>query len=190
MGEAVAVGEVVEEVVQELIAVALVGVCGRCSWPVTAVEQPVVVVAAEDPEELPGVAAAAATGPAEETEAGEAGAGVVAGVAQMGAEAVEDVVAGDGDGAETGAAMEVAPEVAAAAASGLSGQLNAGCDAGGCGNRAAAWPLWMPPFSYALSFPQSGYLSSRPQKKWSSPRSGNGHERSLCPPRCQNGLND
>lgn len=41
-----------------------------------------------------------------------------------------------------------------------------------------------------LSFPQSGYPSSRLLKIWSSPRSGNAHERSPCPRRCQNDPND
>lgn len=140
---------------------------------------------------LPAVVAVAEL-PPEETDAGEAGAAAAAelasGVAPMGADAVGDAAAAGG-GAETEAVMEAAPEAAVEAASGLSGQLNAGCDAGGCGNRAAAWPLWTPPFS-SLSFPQSGYPSSRPLKIWSSPRSGNARERSPCPPRCQNGPND
>lgn len=131
------------------------------------------------------VGVAVVVGPVEETEAGEAGAGVaagpVSGAALMGAAAVA--------GAVDGAGGEAAPE-AGEGASAPGDQLNAGCDAGDCGKHVAGWPLWMPPFSYAWSFPLSGYLSSRPQRKWSSLHSGTGHERSLCPLHCLNGLND
>lgn len=113
----------------------------------------------------------------------DAAAALVSGVAPVGAEAVVGVVAGAG-------AVAVAAPGAEERASGLGGQLNADCDAGGCGSHVAAWPLWMPPFSYAWCFPRFGYPSSRLQKKWSSPHSGTGHERSLCPPHYLNGLND
>lgn len=125
--------------------------------------------------------AAGAEGAAEETAAGAAGAGGVAGLASggalVGAEAVGGAVGGVGAAVGEGA-------------SGQSDRLNAGCDGGDCGRNAAAWLLWMPPFSYAWSFPRSGCLSSRPQKRWSSPHSGTDREKSLCQLHCLNGLSD
>lgn len=105
----------------------------------------VTVVVAEGAEATVVVALVlAAAGPVEETEAGEAGAGVVAGsVSEAALVGVGAVV-----GAVAGAGGEAAP-VAGEGASAPGDQLNAGCDAGDCGKDAAGWPLWMPPFSYA-----------------------------------------
>lgn len=162
--------------------------CG-CCWPAAAVAAAVVENAAfAEGAEATGAAAAA---PVEETEAGEevcgsVVAGSVSGDVMTGAEAV---VAGAAAGAGPGVGADAAP-VVGEGASGLGDLLNAGCDAGDCGKHVAGWPLWMPPSSYAWCFPLSGYLSSRPQKKWSSQHSGTGHEKSLCPLHCLNGLND
>lgn len=130
--------------------------------------------------------------------AGEAVGGTVTGLglglglgseAEMeGAEAVAgaEVVVGAVGGAE---AEEWAEAVGEEGASELGGQLNAGCDVGGYGNHVEGWPLWKPPFS-SWCFLLSGSPSSRPRRKWSSPHSGTGHERSLCPHHCLNGLSD
>lgn len=149
------------------------------------------VVAAEGAEGTGGVA----VGSAEGTEAGEPGAG---GVVGLGSGAAVDGVgeAGVGVGAAVEAEPAVDPAVGAGAASvpgeaawGVGGQVNGGCDAGDRGNHEAGWPLWMPPFS-SWCFPRSGYLSSRPQRIWSSQHSGTGHERNLYLPHCLSGQSD
>lgn len=148
-------GEAVEEEVGvEEPAVAAVGACGcSCCWSVAAVVE--TVAFAEGAE-------AVAVGPVEETEAGEACAGVVAGsvfgAGLIGAVGVGRAVAAAVDGAAVGAGSEAvvgddggteAEAVVGEEESKLGDPLNAGCDAGDCGKHVAGWPLWMPPFSSA-----------------------------------------
>lgn len=150
-------GEAVEEAVGvEEPAVAAVGACGcSCCWSLAAVVETVAFAAGAE---------AVAVGPVEETEAGEACAGVVSGsvfgaglIGAVGvgvgvgrAEAVVAAVDGAGSEAVVGdvGGTEAEP-VFGEEESELGDPLNAGCDAGDCGKHVAGWPLWMPPFSSA-----------------------------------------
>lgn len=135
----------------------------------------------------------------------EEGPGKVAVVASLGAESADWAKPGV---EPTGAGAAAEP---AEGRRGPAGPASAGCGGGGHGNAWTREPIpalsaekatrqrQSPPQGEAVlsraetppwSSPPSGFLSSTPLKRWSSPRSGTGHERSSCPPRCPSVRND